>query len=309
MKTHFLKSGIKILAFALLSSFNIACSSDNDADDIPVIEDNKEASTRLATFNIRFDTSADVGVNAWDARKDNCIKTIYNNGFDVVGLQEVVSNQAEDMATECPNYTFFMVGRDDGTSGEQVGIAYKTSKYVLIDKGYFWLSPTPDVPSDSQAWGGPTRKRVAVWAKLRDGDTKKTFYFMTAHLEVTGGDNVRLQSIELINQRLNAINTEGYPVFVVGDMNANYTEESMTKMREYMADAFNEAEEKGLREGPISTYNAFNTSADMSQQANRIDFIYMKGDYELKKYKAIDDKFAGNYASDHIPVIVDVVIK
>ena len=118
---------------------------------------------------------------------------------------------------------------------------------------------------------------------------------------------VRTRSAELIIGREAAFNPDGLPVFVVGDMNpVAPTEPAMRTFREVYVDAWQQAEADGVREGPIGSYNGFNPDANLESQSKRGDYIFYRGAVSLVKYKAVDDKFAGQYPSDHIPVMVVV---
>ena len=209
-----------LVAFLLL--LPVSCGKPGGGSGNPVDPPEQETgpTVRIASFNIRFATDSDTGVRAWSARKEACTKVVQQYNFGVWGLQEVLSSQQTDLKALLPQYDFYFVGRDDGTAGEAVGIAWLKSKYECLDKGRFWLSPTPDVPSGSEAWGGISRHRVAVWARFREMSSGKNFYIFSTHLEV-GEDytDVRLKSAELVVARENQLNISGLPVFIVGDMN------------------------------------------------------------------------------------------
>jgi len=263
---------------------------------------------RIASFNIRLATDSDTGVRAWSARKEACTQVVQRYAFGVWGLQEVLSIQQTDLKALLPQYDFYFVGRDDGTAGEAVGIAWLRSKYECLDKGHFWLSSTPDVPSGSESWGGMARHRVAAWARFRDMSTGINFYFFSTHLEV-GEDytDIRLRSAELIVARENQLNISGLPVFIVGDMNPIApTEKAMRKFRETYIDSWQQADMDRVREGPVGSFNGFNPDVNLETQSRRGDYIFYKGDVKLDRYKCIDDKFDGQYPSDHLPVMVDV---
>lgn len=69
--------------------------------------------------------------------------------FDIIGFQEVLHNQLEDLQTLLgPEYGSYGVGRDDGgIKGEYSPIFYKKSRFVLVDSATIWLSTTPEKPS------------------------------------------------------------------------------------------------------------------------------------------------------------------
>ena len=50
----------------------------------------------IMTFNIRYDNPDD-GLNNWKFRKENVIKVIRFQEIDVLGAQEVLSNQLKEM--------------------------------------------------------------------------------------------------------------------------------------------------------------------------------------------------------------------
>lgn len=296
----------KLLRILVLFPLLVAC--ENPDEEKEPLADN--ASLNVATFNIRLATEDDTGVRSWETRRPNVIATIKDNDFDVVGFQEVLTNQQEELRALLPEYSFYFVGRDDGTKGEAVGIAYKKGRFYPLNQICFWLSPTPDAPSNAKEWGGPTDKRVAAGCRLVEKASQKQFWYLVTHLEVGGNyDNVRIKSSEVILEREKAINVSGLPFFVAGGMNTIYPEEtSMELLREVFSDTFLEAEEKGVREGPVGTYNAFNPDADMEDELVKQDYIFAKGGYTLNSYKAITTKFDGQYPSDHLPVVINVTL-
>lgn len=267
----------------------------------------------LASFNIRLDTSSDTDYKDWQARKANCMAVVRNHAFDVFGLQEVLANQQTDFKEMLPEYDFYFVGRDTGISGEAVGVGYRKDKFELVEWGRFWLSDTPDKASNSLNWGGMTRHRVCAWVRLQHKASGKNFYFLSTHLEVDNNGNsyagVREKSAQLIISRLREENSLGLPQFVVGDMNPGSDEEAaLQAFRLAYSDSFRVAEEKGVREGPKATYQAFDPSRDLNKASSHpSDFIfYTLG--KLKRFSALTDKFGGYYPSDHLPVMTVIEI-
>ena len=66
-----------------------------------------------ATFNIRYANPND-GLDFWENRKDTVASFILANDLDVVGMQEVLHSQMEDLKARLPEYEAVGVGRDDG---------------------------------------------------------------------------------------------------------------------------------------------------------------------------------------------------
>src|SRR6185436_13872945 len=81
-------------------------------------------SIQVMTYNLRFDNPGD-GVNAWPKRKQKVFDLLTANNPDLIGVQEALHHQLEDIVTNLPQYAFSGVGRDDGqTKGEFSAILY-----------------------------------------------------------------------------------------------------------------------------------------------------------------------------------------
>ena len=94
----------------------------------------QEDAVRVMSFNIRYDNPAD-GPNAWPHRKD-WVSEIVEANADVVGMQEVVKNQLDDLRTRLTGFEFHGVGRDDGKeAGEFVPIGWRTERFAAVEKG------------------------------------------------------------------------------------------------------------------------------------------------------------------------------
>ena len=119
-----------------------------------------------ATFNIRYDNPADQS-NNWQFRKDTVTRFIKTQDMDIVGMQEVLHNQLEDLLQRLPGYKSIGVGRDDGkTKGEYAPILYKEDRFEVLDSNTFWLSQYPD-SIGFIGWDGACT-RIATWAKMKD---------------------------------------------------------------------------------------------------------------------------------------------
>lgn len=98
----------------------------------------------MGSFNLRYDTKADTG-NLWVSRAPMIRSLIQFHDFDVLGTQEGLHNQLEDLQAGLSGYTYYGIGRDDGKhKGEYSAIFYKIDKFKLLNSGDFWLSDTPE---------------------------------------------------------------------------------------------------------------------------------------------------------------------
>ena len=136
---------------------------------------------RVMSFNIRYGT-ADDGENRWENRREMVFDVIRNYQPDVVGLQEALRFQIDQIREALPEYGELGVGRNDGKiKGEYAAILYRTARFNVDESSTFWFSDTPDVPN-SKHWGNKTT-RICTWARLTEKKSSKSFYFYNMHLD------------------------------------------------------------------------------------------------------------------------------
>ena len=128
----------------------------------------------VMSFNIRYDNPED-SLDNWEYRKERAANAIRFYDVDILGTQEVLHNQLEDLKQRLPEYGVIGVGREDGKEkGEYSALWYKKERFNLLDSGYFWLSETPEV-AGSKGWDGAC-ERIASWAKLQDKVSGKDLF-------------------------------------------------------------------------------------------------------------------------------------
>ena len=186
------------------------------------------AKLRWGTFNIRMKTPVDDKDGfGWDVRRDRVANYIRENHIDVIGMQEVLHVQLEDLLARLPEYDYVGVGRTDGkTKGEYSPIFFLREKYEALEKGNFWLSETPDVPG-SVGWDAAL-ERIASYAKLRDKQTGKVFMAVNTHFDHVGV-TARRESAKLIMKKIQEI-VGDRPAVVTGDFNVTEDDEAYRTM-------------------------------------------------------------------------------
>lgn len=131
----------------------------------PVRAANAPSPINIATYNLRLNVASD-GPNAWPLRRDAVRAQIRFHEFDIVGTQEALPDQIDDLAA-MPGFAFVGVGRDDvKRAGEHSAIFYRSTRFDVEAHGDFWLSQTPDKPS--KGWDAKCCNRIATWAKFHD---------------------------------------------------------------------------------------------------------------------------------------------
>ena len=85
----------------------------------------------VLTMNVRYDNPED-GENNWRFRRERVGELIRSQQVDLLGTQEVLSNQYDDLQTLLPGYASVGVGREDGArAGEFNAIFYRTERFDL----------------------------------------------------------------------------------------------------------------------------------------------------------------------------------
>ncbi|HMN97047.1 MAG TPA: endonuclease/exonuclease/phosphatase family protein [Phycisphaerales bacterium] len=136
------------------------------AGSLSSLDDVRPAPTELvaASFNIRYGTASD-GPDRWHLRRQRCIEAIRACDADILGLQEALRFQVNEIADALPEHVWVGVGRDDGADGgEFAPIFVSRGKFEIIEHGTFWLSDTPEQPG-SRSWGNDL-PRICTWVRL-----------------------------------------------------------------------------------------------------------------------------------------------
>ncbi len=170
----------------------------------------------VMTYNIRYGTAND-GENSWANRKEMACDVLRRHNPDIVGLQEALRFQIDDIRAALPRYAEIGGGRDDGkTEGEYSAILYRKDRLDLDDSGTFWLSDTPETPG-SITWGNACT-RICTWGRFLRKDTRQAFYLFNTHLDHVSQYS-RDRSAVLLAQRIRD-RKHADPVLVTGDFNA-----------------------------------------------------------------------------------------
>jgi endonuclease/exonuclease/phosphatase family metal-dependent hydrolase len=229
----------------------------------------------VMTFNIRTAIGLD-GDNVWPNRKELVAETIRASDPDVLGLQEVLSEQIDFLQSELSEYRW--VGVDRGLNGgnglsEATPIFYKYGVLVPIESGTFWLSDDPNPPTQR-----PRVSRIVTWARFHHLETRRQLYVYNTHFTLRRGPR-QLRSAEQINERIAALPAESV-VMVMGDFNAvaETSDTWQVATSAGLRDAWVVAEK---REGPPVTANGFRPPPPGRE--GRIDWILVGGSVTVKR--------------------------
>lgn len=259
----------------------------------------KDREIKVASYNLRYNNPGD-SINAWPNRKAWVRDLIRFHEFELFGTQEGLIDQIEYLA-EMEEFGYVGVGRDDGArAGEHSAIFYKKERFDILDNGDFWLSETPDKPS--LGWDAPSNIRICSWAKIKDKNTNKEFFFFSVHYDHRG-QVARVESSKLILQKMKEI-AGNMPVVYVGDLNSRPDSEAIAILDKELNDAYKVT--KTPPYGPVGTSNGFNWDRT---GASRIDYIFVTNHIEVLKYGCLTDSREKRFPSDHFPITATIVLK
>ena len=255
---------------------------------LPVAAQDDEG-IKVMSYNIRTGEAKD-GTNSWGLRYPATAEMIKDQKPDVFGVQEAMSYQILFIEDNMRDYKGVGVGRENGKKeGEHMSIFWNRKTMSMQDWGTFWLSETPDKPS--MGWDAAC-KRTATWALMKDKKTGNRFYFVNTHLDHVGTE-ARRNGLQLILDRIGAINKDGLPLVLVGDFNVTPDDKALAPLEGKMESARAVAETTDN----VGTYNNWGKASDV------IDHIYFTGFSSCPEFRTVTRKYADRkFVSDHYPV-------
>jgi len=267
----------------------------------------QKALLKIASFNIQYDNLKDK-VNTWEKRLPGVVAVFNKYQFDVVGAQEPYLSQLNDLMPQIPDYAYLGINILGDTTGavlrrHYTPIFYKKEKLDVLDWGTFWYSETPD-EAGKKGWDAYS-PRICTWAKFKDKQTGREFFFFNSHFDHIGLI-ARRESPKLLLAKIKE-KAQGYPSFATGDFNTTQHNPNYKIMNESgtMKDSYHVA--KNIRNRNTTTFNDYKPDP---QGDNRIDHIYVSLQPQVKvhSYRIITDSYKGIYPSDHFPVMIEVEI-
>ena len=249
---------------------------------------------KVMSYNIRLDVASD-GVNAWPKRTQKVAALIQKYNPDILGVQEALHHQLQDLLKLLPEYDYTGVGRDDGQQkGEFSAILFKKKRFKLLRDSTFWLSETPTVPG-SKSWDAAIT-RIASIGHFSDQKSKREFLLINTHFDHIG-KIARANSARLITQAVSAYQTsKDIPVIVSGDFNSERSEQAYQNM---LATGLLDSKPASDNTG---TFCGFEVGKII---CNPIDFIFYSIHWKSNHYQVIQDHDGQYYPSDHLPVMAE----
>jgi endonuclease/exonuclease/phosphatase family metal-dependent hydrolase len=252
----------------------------------------------VMTFNIRYDNPAD-SLNAWPYRKDKAVSQILFHKVQLLGVQEALHHQLEELKHGLSSYKYAGVGRADGKEkGEFSAIFFDTTRLQLLQTHTFWLAEQTDI-GGKKGWDAAI-ERIVTWAKFRDKKTKKVFYHFNTHFDHIG-KVARRESARLLLQKVKEIAGTAYCI-ITGDFNATPDDEPIQLILDKKnPDRLINTREMSLQKpyGPLGTFNAFTNKETRDKP---IDYIFIKNNPKVLQHATLSQTWEGRFSSDHFPV-------
>jgi endonuclease/exonuclease/phosphatase family metal-dependent hydrolase len=299
-RMSFIRMVVSVLLFGLALNWQ-ACAAAAGA------QPQAKADLVVMSFNVRY-AAANDGENSWDRRRDLACDVVRRHGPDLVGLQEALRSQIDDLRAALPEYGEIGVAREDGkTKGEYSAILYRKDRFDVDESGTFWLSDTPEVPG-SITWGNACT-RVCTWARLLPKSSGKPFYMFNTHLDHISQLS-REKGIALIMSRLSS-RKHPDPVVLTGDFNSG---ENNAVVRYLEGERRLEIVNNGMSQNPeplVDTFRLLHKDASDvgtahgfkgGRTGNKIDYIFVPPGTEVLQAEILHDSQDNRYPSDHFPI-------
>ena len=252
-----------------------------------------QGTVKAISYNIRQSgLPQNDGPHAWPNRKEATLNMIQTEAPSVIGFQELLPDQQEDVCAAFPQYGFVGVGRDNGDKeGECMAVMYLKDYYELLDSKTFWLSQTPD--QVSMGWDAACHRTVTC-VNLKEKASGKDFWYFNTHLDHIG-PTAREESVKLLVNLVETLVPEGKPVIVGGDMNSSIESPIFKPFEEASLLPARSICPKTSFEG---TFNAFGTAPSgiildhfFARDVTPLEFDTLMGDY------------GAPIISDHYPIV------
>jgi endonuclease/exonuclease/phosphatase family metal-dependent hydrolase len=257
-----------------------------------------QAGFLAATFNIRY-VSLRSGLGDWESRRSSVTDMLTDLGADLVAFQEMqtfgggryrVENlQLSWLKQQLPDYRFAAVG-DPTVYPSTQPIMYLGNRLELLEQGFFFFSPEPDILY-SRPWKGGYPS-FCSWARFRDQTSNLTIQVYNVHLD-SRSIATRVSSSRLIADRIRSLKRQGEPVMVLGDFNAFRSNRPIGILSK---SGLTVSANRG------STYH-LNIGINLMPA---IDHVLVSLPLTLLSVEVIRRKYGEDWPSDHYPVVARI---
>jgi endonuclease/exonuclease/phosphatase family metal-dependent hydrolase len=291
---------IDAVALRLLIVWMMAVATGSATPDLP---GEREADLTVMSYNILYD-SPKWGVDyAWPRRQPLMAALLKRQSPDLVGFQEVRSNQLNALQNMLPDHAFIgnVPGADVSPDMPWLmnPVFFRLDRLQLIEAGFAWLTSQDGRGVPQLGWpeAGLTLARPshAVWAKFLCRASGELFYHINVHLP-PGSAPAREKATTALVALFSHFAT-GEPLLVTGDFNATDEPALDRLISAGLVDARAQAERL---EGPMGTKV---NRATGRVGSHPIDHLFVSPGVRILHFLTVADQFEQRFPSDHLPVL------
>ena len=229
------------------------------------------------------------------------VKTVLELDTDVLGTQEDNEANGEAFVKKLGTYSVYKGANEIGNGNY---VYWKTDKFDVLEKGFYYLSDTPDQRSK---FSDSKHYRTMTYVVFEIKETGARFLFIDTHLQNNNAssgstDQTRYKQLCVLSELVKKINKEGLPVIIMGDLNTTSEAESIKAFKRENP-VFSEAQDVAVTTGDVGHTFAYN----FMDREYTIDHIFVSTDRIRTKYfTVVDNKMDGKYPSDHLPLFAQI---
>ena len=245
----------------------------------------------LGTFNIRYANPDDT--LRWEDRQDEVADAV--RYFDVIGFQEVLPQQKQDLIDRMPHHGHFGEGRDRDGGGEACPVFWNQKRFDFLHGEVRWLSETP--LQAGSLGPGADLPRIVTIVLLYDHVSNRTVRVLNTHWSHVS-EEARLIASSIMAGWTGWAGAADLTV-VCGDFNAEPESLPITELlaSSELKDTYETANFRCRKSfGTYATFYPINVNG-----AARIDAIFYRGDAIVDWVCADEYIKYGVYISDHLP--------
>ncbi len=274
---------------------------------------------QIMSYNVYRYNSSDTGTKKWSYRLPAIVAMFRQVSPDVVGLQECLETQIQDLIQNLTDYAGVWIPTAQKNFG--TCIMYKKALFNQKGTGYLWYSDNPTTPTP--AWkdygcNDPTY-RTYIWVDLQHKEYGYKLYFYTTHFPRnypeldpnSSNEDARIRCAQAMVNHAKARVEEEDPVIFTGDFNWHLSDKDkgldpFAPFMEWMKYAWQE-----LPSSAYDTYRAHNSFQDNNPIAgairNSVDYIWYRNVTPIR-YRTVVESYSNGtetvkYLSDHYPIL------
>lgn len=269
------------LALALVSALSVVGASQDDGDEPSA------PAFRALTANLRYGTARD-GEHAWPRRRALTLRVLEEAAPDVLGLQEALRFQVDEVRARFPHHVVLGEGRDGGDRGEWTALLVDGRRYTVRAAGTFRLAPEDRL--GAVGWDAALT-RIATWAELADReDGGAVLRVVNTHFDHRGRE-ARLESARLIGRFV--AGRAPMPTVVLGDLNAGERSAPLLALEEAgFRDTFRDVDPEATDVGTGHGFRGGRSGA-------KIDHVLVNGSIAVEAAWIDWTEEGGQFPSDH----------